>query len=92
MDQSDDDAIFTPGFLTLCVGIVLGPMFLLGSTLLVIAWVRAATYDGVGDSGVHDLLIWGFWLAVISLAGLVPLLVWRVAAWRDRMSRVYPGT
>lgn len=50
------------------------------------------TYDGVGESGVHDLLIWGFWLAVISLAGLVPLLIWRVAAWRDRMSRVNSGT
>jgi membrane protein implicated in regulation of membrane protease activity len=92
MGQTDDEAIFTPGFWTLLLGIVLGAMFLLGSTLLVMAWVRAANYDGVGESGVHDLLIWGFWLAVISLAGLVPVSIWRVAAWRDRMSRVNPGT
>jgi hypothetical protein len=91
MDQTDDYSVFTPSFLTLCLGIVLGPMFLLGSTLLVIAAVKAANYDGVGESGVHDLLIWGFWLAVISLAGLVPVAIWRVAAWRSRAGRVIHG-
>ncbi|WP_431278778.1 hypothetical protein [Leifsonia poae] len=91
MKQTDDGSIFTPSFTTLCLAIVLGAPFLLGSTLLVMAWVQAATYDGVGDSSVHDLLIWGFWLAPISLAGLVPLVTWRVAAWRDRTSSAIRG-
>ncbi|MFF1571345.1 hypothetical protein ACFVWR_01255 [Leifsonia sp. NPDC058292] len=87
MEQTDNGSIFTPAFLALCVGIVFGAPFLLGSTLLVIAWVRAANYDGVGE-GVYYLLIWGFWLAVIGLAGLVPLAISRIAARRERASKV----
>ena len=82
MEQTDDGAIFTPGFVTVCIGIVLGPMLLLGSTLLVIAWVKAATYDVVSDSSVHDLLMRGFWLLTIGLAGSFAVAIWRVDAWR----------
>lgn len=89
MKQTEDGSIFTPGFWTLLLGMVLGATFLLASTLLVTAWVKAASYEGVGESGVHDLLIWGFWLAVISLAGTVPAAVWRVTAWRSRASIVH---
>lgn len=89
MKQTDDGTVFTPGFWTLCLGIVLGAPLLLGSTLLVIAWAKAAGYDGVGESGVHDLLIWGFWLAVISLAGLVPVAIWSVVAWRSRSGTIH---
>lgn len=82
MDQGDD-AIFTPRFWSLCLGIIFGTPFLVGSTLLIIAWVRAANYNGVGE-GVHDILLWGFWLVVIGLVGLVPLAIWRGTARRNR--------
>ncbi|MDR6972260.1 hypothetical protein [Leifsonia shinshuensis] len=91
MDQSDDDRIFTPGFRSLCLSIVFGTPFLVGSTLLVIAWVRAANYTGVGE-GVHDILLWGFWLAVIGLIGLLPVAALRGAGQRNRASHViHPG-
>lgn len=83
MDETDDNSIYAPGFWVLCLGIVLSAIFLLGSTLLVIAWVRAANYDGVGE-GVHDLLIWGTWVALAGFAGLIPFAAWRVHAKRRR--------
>lgn len=84
MKHTDDGAIFTPRFVSLLLGIVFGTPFLVGSTLLVVAWVKAATYDGVGDTGVHDLLLWGFALTAIGLTALVPVALWHVAAWRSR--------
>jgi hypothetical protein len=87
MGQTGDGVIFTRGFWTLCIGVVLGPLFVLGSTLLVMAWVKAATYDGVSASNVHDLLVWGFWLAVISLSGSVAVAIWRVDDRRNRARR-----
>jgi hypothetical protein len=81
MNQTDDGAIFTPAFWSLCLSIVFGAPFLVGSALLLTAWVRAANYNGVGE-GVYYLLIWGSWLAVIGVSGLVPVFIWRVAARR----------
>lgn len=79
MQQTDDGAIFTPGFRSVCLAIVFGTPFLAGATLLVIAWILAANDDGVGDGGVHDLLLWGTWLTGIGLAGLIPAALWRAA-------------
>ena len=61
---------------------ILGSVFvggaLAGGMLLIVAAVKASNYSGFGESGVYDLLVWGFCLFGVSLACLLALVTWRV--------------
>lgn len=63
----------------------------LGGTLLIVAAVKASLYQGFGESGVYELLFWGFPVFGISLAGLLVLVVWRAIRTLIGMRRIGHG-
>ena len=68
-----------------------GGGLLLGASFLVVAAIRAFNYTGFGESGVYDLLLWGFPLAGIGAAGLIVLVVWRLILRWIRTRRASSG-